>query len=171
MLNVWFGCIFHGSGSGSALLITKPMAVIRHTKHGIKIDAQYFAAKRLPCMQLSDKPPRSNMKTRLMSKSQDSSSGQLNAKVSSTAIVCMKNAAMPHVETRTKALWRRAVPAFVVTRYRANIANGKMITMSAFTPPAAPLQSIHSPLVPYEPSSHTAHAIPERFGGHAVDPA
>merc|ERR1719498_2112582 len=54
MLSVWFGCIFHGSGSGSTLLTTYPTPVIAHTKHGIMIDAQYFAAKRLPCMQLSD---------------------------------------------------------------------------------------------------------------------
>merc|ERR1719453_2072736 len=151
--------------------MTYPTKVIPTTKIGIMIEAQYLAPKLFPCMQLSDSPPRSNMKTRLMSKSQESSSGQLNANVSNTAIVCMKKAAMPHVDTSTNALCSRAVPALVVARYNVIIAKGKMMTISAFTPPAAPLHALHSPLVPYVPSSHTAQAIPERFGGHGSDPS
>jgi hypothetical protein len=112
MLKVVFTLIRHASGS--TMLMPKPIAVKPHTASGIDTDAQYLAKKSGLCMQLTDNACKSNMNTRLIWKSQSSSLGHEKENVSKTAIVCMKKAAIPHVETSTNAACTRCAPEFVM---------------------------------------------------------
>jgi len=108
--------ILHPSGTGKTLVIPAPTAVAKMMKSGMRIADQYAPAKPVPCKQLRPSISKSNMKIALISNNQSNESGHEKENVLNTAIVCMKNAAMPHVDTSTNAACTRAVPELVVAR-------------------------------------------------------